>query len=415
MLKASRSKYGLSIMWLSSALQLARGFTSINRCNRLTFGAFEATSTKALFSLSSHNNALASVDDVPNMLGIILAEGGTDLAADFLASAFLKEPDSLVTVSVLDKLSAASWVDVVQKASGIDKENGSGAGKASSCFNALLSELGRSRSQEAHSELEESISESRAELAVAVLDEMRKPKNGCLPDVVTFSAAACACVAAGKSDKANEVLSLASAASGRRPGEKRVRVRRQPTQRRPKKEDVQGGHIILDEGVRIAFEDDHVIVAFKPPGLLVHRVEGTPTKEKSLCEIVASSGRPLSSLGPSHAAGVTHRLDKGTSGLIVLTKTNLAHAALVMTFFRRLVSKSYLALTTAAQASSDGNGSETTRGRIDLPLDGRPAISEWELVSTLYGDAASTPIASLVKVKTLTGRKHQVLKRRSYY
>lgn len=404
-------------MWLSSALQLARGFTFINRRYRLSFGVFGATSTNSLFSLDSRNYALASVDDVPNMLGMTLAEGGTDSAADFLASAILEEPGSHMTASILDKLSAASWVDVVQKASRLDKENGSGAGKASSCFNVLLSELGRRRSQEAHSDheyLEGTIPESRAELAVAVLDEMRNPKNGCLPDVVTFSAAACACVAAGKFEKANEVLSLASAASGRRPGEKRVRVRRQPTQR-PKKEDVQGGHVILDEGVRIAFEDDHVIVAFKPPGLLVHRVEGTPVKEKSLCEIVASSGRPLSSLGPSHAAGVTHRLDKGTSGLIVLAKSNLAHAALVMTFFRRLVSKSYLALTTAARASSDGNGSETTRGRIDLPLDGRPAISEWELMSTLYGDAASTPIATLVKVKTLTGRKHQVLKRRSYY
>jgi len=404
MIKASSSKQGLAIMWLSSALQLARGFSFI-RSSRLPLGALEATSTKALFSLASRNHVLSSIDDVPNMLGSALAEGGTDSAAQFLAAASLEEPDSSVTVPILDKLSAASWVHVVQKTSGLDKSNGSGAGKASSCFNVLLSELGRSPDPGTSSGHEESIPGSRAELAVAVLDKMRDPRNGCLPDVVAFSAAASACVAAGNHDKAKEILSLASAASGRRPGEKRVRVRRQSSSG-SKNEIVHGERVTLDEGVQIEYEDDHLVVAYKPPGLLVHRVEGTPAKEKSLCEIMASSGRPLSSLGPSHAAGVTHRLDKGTSGLIILAKTNLAHAELVMTFFRRLVSKSYLALTTVAQAISDDR--ETTKGRIDLPLDGRPAISEWELMGTLYGNEAATPIASLVKVKTLTGRKHQV-------
>jgi 23S rRNA pseudouridine1911/1915/1917 synthase len=417
-------------MWLLNMVQVAKGFTGAYR-SHARLGSLQSVATLAMNSINvnSHSQVLSSVDHLSDTLALSLSKGGTDGVALLLATAALKSSDSSQAVPVLDALSATSWVDVVQKAAGLQGDDRGRAGKASSCFNVLLSELGRSRglesssgSQEAVpalSELErsrglesssgsqETVPESRAALAAAVLNAMRDPKNGCLPDVVAFSAAACACTAAGKHDMANEILDLGAAASGRRPGEKRVRVRRQPT--KGWKKEQHSDYECLDEGVKIIFEDDHLVVAFKPPGLLVHRVEGTPAKEKSLCEIIVSSGRTLSSIGPSHAAGVTHRLDKGTSGLIVLAKTNSAHAALVMTFFRRLASKTYLALTAKSPDPAGSGGVQ--KGRIDLPLDGRPAVSEWALVRTLHGSSAATPIASVIKVTTSTGRKHQVCTR----
>jgi 23S rRNA-/tRNA-specific pseudouridylate synthase len=160
--------------------------------------------------------------------------------------------------------------------------------------------------------------------------------------------------------------------------------------------------------------------------MLVHRVPGTPSNEDVLCELVDRSLRARSSsqdidaeglsigagLGvPSHARGVVHRLDRGTSGLVILAKSDRAHAALVVNFFRRLCSKSYLCVTLGSPIGN-GDGCPGTAGVVKIPLDGYPAESRWTLREELYLKECLThearADATIIEVETLTGRKHQV-------
>jgi 23S rRNA pseudouridine1911/1915/1917 synthase len=123
-------------------------------------------------------------------------------------------------------------------------------------------------------------------------------------------------------------------------------------------------------GVEVLFENRHVLVLSKPPGVLVHPVVGTPNKgagSVTVCDaLVASYGTEnLSSLGSF--PGIVHRLDRGTSGAMTVAKTNLAHALLVTCFFTRKTSKTYHALVhglpTPLPAGDDPSSHEKEGGK----------------------------------------------------
>jgi 23S rRNA pseudouridine1911/1915/1917 synthase len=154
----------------------------------------------------------------------------------------------------------------------------------------------------------------------------------------------------------------------------------------------------------ILSEDDHVIVLEKPSGLTVHAGAGEP--QSTLVDVLRSHGRQLSSVGPEERSGIVHRLDKETSGVMIVCKTDEAHWKLAADFEARRIQKKYAALV---------NGVPKPRGRIEAPIarhpvhrqkqavvaTGRPAITEYEVKQ-------SWPKFALIEVDLLTGRTHQI-------
>jgi 23S rRNA pseudouridine1911/1915/1917 synthase len=157
--------------------------------------------------------------------------------------------------------------------------------------------------------------------------------------------------------------------------------------------------------LRVAYEDDDVVVVDKPVGVAAHPSPGWtgPT----VVGVLASRGYRISTSGSAERQGVVHRLDVGTSGLMVVAKSENAYTELKRAFKERTVDKIYHAL---AQGHPD-----PTSGTIDAPI-GRHPGSDWKFAVTADGKPSVThyevlemlPAASLVEVHLETGRTHQI-------
>lgn len=158
-------------------------------------------------------------------------------------------------------------------------------------------------------------------------------------------------------------------------------------------------------GLPIVFEDDDIAVVDKPVGVAAHASPGWggPTVVGAL----ASAGVTLADSGPAERQGIVHRLDVGTSGLMVVAKSNAAYSALKRAFHDREVDKTYHAL---AQGHLD-----PTEGTIDAPI-GRHPTSDYKFAVTSDGRHSVThysvlemmPAASLLEIQLETGRTHQI-------
>lgn len=158
-------------------------------------------------------------------------------------------------------------------------------------------------------------------------------------------------------------------------------------------------------GMRIVHDDDDVVVIDKPVGVAAHPSPGWtgPTVVGAL----AAAGYRISTSGAAERQGVVHRLDAGTSGLMVVAKSEHAYTALKRAFKERTVEKVYHAL-------AQGHPSPTT-GTIDAPI-GRHPSSDWKFAVVADGKPSVThyevlemlPGASLVEVHLETGRTHQI-------
>ncbi|MBO3087439.1 RluA family pseudouridine synthase [Cellulomonas dongxiuzhuiae] len=158
-------------------------------------------------------------------------------------------------------------------------------------------------------------------------------------------------------------------------------------------------------GMRIVHDDDDLVVIDKPVGVAAHPSPGWsgPTVVGAL----AATGYRISTSGAAERQGIVHRLDAGTSGLMVVAKSEHAYTVLKRAFKERTVEKVYHAL-------AQGHPSPTT-GTIDAPIgrhpssdwkfavvaDGKPSITHYEVLEMLPG-------ASLVEVHLETGRTHQI-------
>ena len=156
----------------------------------------------------------------------------------------------------------------------------------------------------------------------------------------------------------------------------------------------------------ILFEDAHLIAIDKPAGLVVHPGAG---REKTTVVSALLGHTRLSSIGAPTRPGVVHRLDKDTSGVMILAKTREVHRKLAEAFAGHELEKEYLAIIQGHIVNR--------RGRIEVAIErdkihrkrmkatsadqDRMAISQFEVVEYLKG-------ATLVKVKILTGRTHQI-------
>ena len=103
----------------------------------------------------------------------------------------------------------------------------------------------------------------------------------------------------------------------------------------------------------IRFEDEHVIVLDKPAGLVVHPAPGNP--DRTLVNaLLAHCGDSLAGIGGVKRPGIVHRLDKDTTGLMVVAKSDLAHHALSAAFAAHQLTRSYLALVRGVPGAGAG-------------------------------------------------------------
>ncbi len=168
----------------------------------------------------------------------------------------------------------------------------------------------------------------------------------------------------------------------------------------------------------VVYEDDALIVVDKPAGLVVHPGAGQPAGTL-VNALVAHCGKSLSGIGGVARPGIVHRLDKDTSGLMVVAKTDRAHRALAAQFADHGRSgdmeRGYLALVWGAPSKPQGrvdaplgrHPTSRTKMAVLPPEKGRHATTYWRVVET-YGHDKDGPIASLLECRLETGRTHQV-------
>ena len=157
--------------------------------------------------------------------------------------------------------------------------------------------------------------------------------------------------------------------------------------------------------LRVRYEDEHLLVVAKPAGLVVH--PGAGHHSGTLVNaLLGREGTRLSTLGGSGRPGIVHRLDKDTSGLLLVAKDDRTHRALARDLAAHRIERRYLALAQGHLAAS---------GTVDAPLarhprdrkrmavvpGGRRAVTRWRVVQ-------SHPAADLVEATLETGRTHQI-------
>lgn len=169
--------------------------------------------------------------------------------------------------------------------------------------------------------------------------------------------------------------------------------------------------------LNIVYEDDALIVIDKPAGLVVHPGAGNPSGTL-VNALIAHCGKSLSGIGGVARPGIVHRLDKDTSGLMVVAKTDAAHRALAAQFADHgrtgELERGYRALVWGAPSRAQGvvdapiGRHPTSRVKMAVLPEGkgREAATEWRVVET-YGPAQA-PLAALLECHLTTGRTHQV-------
>jgi 23S rRNA pseudouridine1911/1915/1917 synthase len=157
----------------------------------------------------------------------------------------------------------------------------------------------------------------------------------------------------------------------------------------------------------IVFEDRDLLVLNKPPGLVTHPAPGH--RQGTLLNALLHHCPELREIGEVARPGLVHRLDKDTSGLLVVAKTVLAHESLVRQFQAREVSKKYLALVwgrfkePGGEIAGEVGRHPTARQKMSAhPRRGRAAVTHWRVVKEFPG-----PL-SLVELEPKTGRTHQL-------
>ncbi|WP_310466977.1 RluA family pseudouridine synthase [Sphingomonas sp.] len=163
-----------------------------------------------------------------------------------------------------------------------------------------------------------------------------------------------------------------------------------------------------DIPLTIAFEDEHLLVVDKPAGLVVHPAAGN-FDGTLVNALLHHCGASLSGIGGVARPGIVHRIDKDTSGLLVVAKTDVTHAGLAKQFAAHSIDRRYLAIVSGVP--------RTREGKVDAPLArsasnrkkiaivegsrGKRAVTHWKSLETLKD-------AALVECALETGRTHQV-------
>jgi 23S rRNA pseudouridine1911/1915/1917 synthase len=171
-----------------------------------------------------------------------------------------------------------------------------------------------------------------------------------------------------------------------------------------------------DIALDIVHEDDDIVVIDKPKGLVVHPAAGHETGTL-VNALIAHCGASLSGIGGVRRPGIVHRLDKDTTGLMVVAKNDRAHASLTAQFADHgrtgEMRRGYLAFVWGVP--------NRVRGTVEAPIDrhsharekmavresGREAVTHWEVQETFNGRDGK-PVAALLACRLETGRTHQI-------
>jgi len=174
----------------------------------------------------------------------------------------------------------------------------------------------------------------------------------------------------------------------------------------------QGENIPLN----IVYEDDAIIVIDKPKDLVVHPAAGHASGTL-VNALIAHCGDSLSGIGGVKRPGIVHRLDKDTTGLMIVAKTDKAHRTLAEQFAEKgkgPLRRGYLAIVWGAPGKP--------KGTIDAPLgrhpqsrdkqavrgNGRMAVTHWQALERFTPPGTRSPVASLLACTLETGRTHQI-------
>ncbi len=163
----------------------------------------------------------------------------------------------------------------------------------------------------------------------------------------------------------------------------------------------------VDLPLKIVYEDESIVVVNKAPGMVTHPGSGTGDDTLVHALLHHCNGK-LSSIGSPERPGIVHRLDKETSGIILVAKTDRAHHKLAKAFSDRETYKRYRTLLMGIPKKTAGDCKEPigrhsgNRTKMAITGAGRPAHTDWEIEESLGG------IVSLVSCVIHTGRTHQI-------
>jgi 23S rRNA pseudouridine1911/1915/1917 synthase len=170
---------------------------------------------------------------------------------------------------------------------------------------------------------------------------------------------------------------------------------------RPPRQEAQAEDIPLE----IVYEDDDLLVVDKPAGMVTHPAYGNYTG--TLVNALLSHCQRLSSVNTSLRPGIVHRLDKDTSGLLVVAKNDRAHHLLARQFSSRTIGREYWALVWGRFSAPKGvveaslGRSKKDRKKVAVTKEGKHARTEYELLEQY-------PFLSLLRLRLHTGRTHQI-------
>ncbi len=162
----------------------------------------------------------------------------------------------------------------------------------------------------------------------------------------------------------------------------------------------------------IRFEDEHLIVIDKPAGLVVHPSAGHASGTL-VNALIGHCGDSLSGIGGVKRPGIVHRLDKDTSGLMVVAKSDAVHVSLSRQFEARTITRAYWALCWGAPRPRGGSiAGNIGRAKVNrkkmavVKFGGKLARTDYKVLRT-FG-AANDPIVCLIECHLQTGRTHQI-------
>ena len=158
--------------------------------------------------------------------------------------------------------------------------------------------------------------------------------------------------------------------------------------------------------IDVVFEDEDIIVVNKPPGMVVHPGCGNP--RGTLVNALLHHTKSLSSVGDAVRPGIVHRLDKDTSGILVVAKNDLAHRLLANQFKHHQIDRRYWVVVKGVvqhdQMRSDeplGRSVMNRKRVIVKPDDGKPSVTNFRVLKRFQN-------ATLLEARPETGRTHQI-------
>ena len=160
-----------------------------------------------------------------------------------------------------------------------------------------------------------------------------------------------------------------------------------------------------DLPLEVVYQDDDLAVVFKPSGMVVHPAAGNPDGTMVNALMLKLDG--LSGIGGAMRPGIVHRIDKDTSGLLLVAKNDRSHLMLSEQIKAHTVERAYRAIVIGRmrEAGGDVNGPigrhPTNRKKMAIVPDGREAHTHWTALEPLRG-------ATLIEARLTTGRTHQI-------